>query len=81
MLHPNQISAVFKFDNGYGASVVRYRGPYSFDEGLYELAVARFDEFDRYEFVYDTPITGDVLGWLTEDQVMQKLKEIEALTF
>ena len=62
MLHPNQISAVFKFDNGYGASVVRHRGSYGFDEGLYELAVARFDEFDGYEFVYDIPITGDVLG-------------------
>ena len=51
---------IFKFDNGYGASVVR--GPYTYggDSGLFELAVIKFDG-NRHDLVYDTPITNDVL--------------------
>lgn len=69
---------VFKFDNGYGASVVR--GPYTYggDEGLFELGVLKFDG-NRSGLVYDTPITNDVLGWLTGDQVLDRLNQIKAL--
>jgi hypothetical protein len=69
---------VHRFNNGYGASVVRTFYSYGGDEGLYELAVVKFDG-DTWELTYDTPITNDVLGWLTEAKVDEILAAIEAL--
>ena len=72
---------VFRYKNGYGASVVR--GPYTYggDEGKFELAVLLFadEDSDTYELDYSTPITDDVIGYLDEDEVQEYLKQIEAL--
>lgn len=67
-----------QFENGYGASVIQ--GPYSYggDEGLYELAVIVW-EGETYGLTYDTPITSDVLGYLTPEEVDEALARIEAL--
>lgn len=62
------------FPNGYTGSVVQGRYTYGGPQGLWELAVVRDGEV-----VYDTPITDDVLGWLTESQVIEVLRAIEAL--
>ena len=67
---------LFKFPNGYGASVVRNQYSYGGEEGLFELAV--LDEYD--ELTYNTPITNDVLGWLSEGDVLRTLNRIEELT-
>lgn len=56
------------FDNGYGVSVIRHIGSYGYHQGLYELAVLAGTP-DEYDLCYDTPITGDVAGWLTADDV------------
>ena len=72
---------LYRFDNGYGASVVRFTllgglaGSYGADQGLWELAVLGVDG----NLVYDTGITDDVEGWLTEDDVEAYLREIAAL--
>ena len=64
-----------KFDNGYGASIVRHSFSYGNEKGLWELAV-----IDKNgELCYDTPITNDVLGYLTEEEVNATLDQIEAL--
>ena len=60
--------------NGYGASVIRHRGSYGFERGLYELAVIKDGDI-----CYDTPITDDVLGYLTEDDVVDTVKRIAAM--
>lgn len=72
---------IYRFDNGYGASVVRFPGTYGYEDGLWELAVIRFvdDSMSKFYLVYDTPITDDVLGRLPEEEVERVLKEIEAL--
>lgn len=62
------------FPNGYTGSVVQGRYTYGGPQGLWELAVVRDGQV-----VYDTPITDDVLGWLTESQVIEVLRAIEAL--
>jgi len=67
------------FANGYGASVVSNDFTYGGRDGLYELAVIKGTNVDDFELVYDTPITNDVLGWLTWEEVEALLKEIEAL--
>ena len=69
------IRAAIKFDNGYGASVIRTKGSYGGKDGLYELAV--LDQ--EGEICYNTPITSDTLGWLKEDDVTAALQRIEAL--
>jgi len=68
------VHAIVTFDNGYGASVVKTNMSYGGKEGLYELAVL----FDGL-ISYDTPITDDVIGFLTEDEVTELLQKIEAL--
>ena len=68
------VHAIVTFDNGYGASVVKTDRSYGGKEGLYELAVL----FDGL-ISYDTPITNNVIGSLTEDGVTELLQKIEAL--
>lgn len=64
----------FTFPNGYIGSVVRHFGSYGGSQGLWEIAVMYGDEI-----VYDTPITNDVLGWQTEEDVEQVLNQIREL--
>lgn len=75
--HPNGygVQSIVKFDNGYGASVVKTEFSYGSKEGLYELAVLGQDG----HITYETPITNDVLGYLTEDEVSEILKKINNL--
>lgn len=70
---------LFKFDNGYGASVVI--GPYSYggSDGLYELAILKFTGKNEFHLCYTTEITDDVIGWLSEEGVQNLLTQIEAL--
>ena len=63
------------FPNGYGASIVK--GPYTYGgrDGLFELAVLDSEG----QLAYDTPITDDVVGYLTEDGITALLAEIKLL--
>lgn len=70
---------VFKFENNYGASVIKHFGSYGFEDDLFELAVIYFDDGDIYELCYDTPITENVIGYLTNDDVIEYLKQIKNL--
>ena len=75
----NGVGLVVDFDNGYGASIVCLDGSYGgpFVEGesnVYELAVLH-----NGHLCYDTPITADVLGWQTIEEINKTLKEIEKL--
>jgi len=64
------------FDNGYGASVVSHTFSYGGKSGLYELAVLDKDG----EIHYDNPVaSGDVKGYLTEEEVSELLIEIQKL--
>lgn len=71
---------VHRFENNFGASVVRHNFSYGGDEGLFELAVLTFaSEENDYELTYDTEITDDVVGHLTEEDVQLLLKRIEKI--
>jgi len=69
------LQCLFRFENGRGASVIRHRESYGGDEGFWELAV--LDSSGALD--YSTPITSDVLGGLTDDDVACALGRIEAL--
>jgi len=63
------------FDNGYGASVVVGPHTYGGEDGLYELAVLD----SNGELTYETPVTSDVEGWLSEDDVTKLMEQIQKL--
>ena len=63
------------FDNGYGATIVQGPHTYGGADGLYELAVVGKND----EISYDTPVTGDVEGYLSEAQVTDLLIKIQQL--
>ena len=63
------------FDNGYGATIVQGPHTYGGTDGLYELAVLGKND----EISYDTPVTGDVEGYLSEAQVTDLLIKIQQL--
>ena len=73
--YPFGIQKIYKFKNGFGASVICHRHSYGGQSGLWELAV--LNESDSLTF--DTPITDDVLGGLTEKEVDNILEEIKQL--
>lgn len=56
------------FPNGYGVSVVKHEFSYGGRLGLWELAVLQGGA-DDCTICYDSPITDDVIGHLTEEQV------------
>lgn len=72
---------LYRFENGYGASVVIGKMSYGGDRGFFELAVIKFDDAvcGGYDLDYITPITDDVEGWLTQKDVDKLLKRIKAL--
>lgn len=75
----NGIRATMYFINGYGASVIKTSFSYGGLEGLYELAVMKGDEHAS-RITYETYITDDVIGDLTESQVSELLDRISKLT-
>ena len=61
--------------HGYGASVVKGPMSYGGKNGLYELAVLDSDG----ELTYETSVTNDVEGYLSEDDVTRLLEQIQNL--
>ena len=68
------IQWIFNFENGYGASVITGGIAYCNEAQPYELAVLKHGKL-----CYDTPITNDVIGYLTSDEVYDLLDKIEQL--
>lgn len=78
--HPigNGKQAKVFFENGFGASIVQFNGSYGGEQGLWELAVLKGQEED-WKLTYDTSITDDVMGHLSESDVTETLGLVEAL--
>lgn len=70
------IQRIYSFDNGWAASVIK--GPYTYGgpEGFWELAVL---EGVAGDISYDTPLTDDVIGWLTDEELENTLAAIAEL--
>lgn len=75
MDYVNGFQLVYKFDNDYGASVVKHNFSYGGKKGLYEVAVLD----NEGELCYTTPITDNVIGHLTMDEANVYLAEISKL--
>jgi len=69
------IQKIYRFDNGYGASVIQHKGSYGFNQGLWEIAVLNADN----ELDYSTEIASDVIGRLNDFEIVLTLKRIQNL--
>lgn len=66
------------FANGYGVSVIRHYGSYGYASGLFELAVLKGTP-NNYDLCYTSGITGDVLGYLTPEEVVDYTEKVSQL--
>ena len=73
--HMGGIQKVYKFPNGYGASVIQHKGSYGYVKGQWELAVLDADG----ALDYTTEITNDVIGYLNDPEVDNLLRQIYRL--
>lgn len=72
--YKNAKQAVLDFENGYGISVIIGSCFYSNGIDTYEVAVMK-----NGSICYDTPITDDVIGRITPEQVSEVMKQIQEL--
>ena len=76
--------AVYFFENGYGISIINIISPngihysYTNNSQPYEVAIL-FGNIASSQITYDTPITDDVIGYLTLEEVYNVMKQIEQL--
>ena len=70
---------LFKFENNYGASVIKRYGSYGYEKDKFELAVVKFNENNIFSLCYDTEITDDVMGYLSNEEVLEILEKIKNL--
>ena len=75
----NGIQKIYRFENGYGASVVQHDFSYGNELDMWELGVLEFDDNETYHLNYNTLITDDVLGHLSWGQVEELLEKIKGL--
>ena len=76
---PFDLQWLFKFENGYGASIVKRFGSFGFEEDLFELAVIKWCGENKWHLNYNTKITSDVIGRLTSNEVLDLLEQIKEL--
>jgi len=73
---------VVSFPNSYGASIIRNPMSYGSQAGKYELGVIHNypkNIADYWPLCYRTPITNDVIGWLSPEDVYNLLVKISEL--
>jgi hypothetical protein len=70
----NGLHAKMNFENNYGVSVVKFNGSYGYDDDLWEVAILY-----NGSLTYNTHITDDVLGYQTEDDVTNIMKQVQEL--
>ena len=74
----NESQVVYRFRNGYGASVINTGAGSGRYKKLYELAVIRFrsQEEESWDLCYETPITDDVITSLDSKEVAKILNRV-----
>lgn len=80
------IHYIFRFNNGFGASVIKCFGSHGYEQDLWELGIILFEEENKKatdEYVLWYPYTilkgNDVLGCLNDSQIIEVLKKIKNL--
>lgn len=69
----------YRFENNYGASIIRNKQSRGHEKGLFELAVLKFDKNNNPCICYNTPLTNNVIGYLNWEEVIEYLEKIQNL--
>ena len=69
------MQVVFQFDNGYGLSVVSHSFSYGHEDELFEIGILKFHPDGTYELTYETPITGDILGHQSKEDLINVIEQ------
>lgn len=76
------VQKIYKFDNGYGASVVKHSFSYGHELDQWELALVTFDKENNIQIEYNPMISDDVIGNLEEyqvDDILEKIKNLSSI--
>lgn len=75
------VQYIFRFENNYGASVVKNRMSDGHQYDFWELAVIGFydESNEKWDLIYTTSVTPDVEGYLIDWEVRNLLKKIKEL--
>ena len=78
------IQKVYKFGNGYGASVISNNYSYGNEQGLWEMALLTFKYNRKGELMWDVVYrndfaNGNVAGYLSDEEVLELLEWIKSL--
>ena len=67
------------YNNGFGISIVKFFASYGGTDDLWELAVIEDDDKGGYNLTENTPITDEVIGYLTEQEVIDYSEKVRLL--
>lgn len=76
------IQHIYRFDNGYGASVIQAPSLPKYRKGKWELSVVRFSglpDLLMWDVDKSTPVTNSYFAYLSDAGVDEVLSEIEKL--
>jgi hypothetical protein len=66
------------FDNGYGLSIQRNKATYT-NKHTFEVAVLH-GNVDEWSICYRSPVTNDVIGWVTGEMLVDLMRQVQVLT-
>jgi hypothetical protein len=72
------VQILYKFPNNFGASLIKSNLSYGGKDGLWELAVIKWEDDETFNIHYNNSVAdGDIRGYLTDKDVEALLEEIE----
>ena len=74
----NGVQYLYRFPNGFGASVVKHDYSYGSEDGLWEVARIKWGS-TGWEFTTNHCDSGDITGWHSDEDVSTILAEIQDL--
>ena len=73
------IRYIFRFENGYGAGIVKMLSTHYHPEDLWELSVMKFYDKCHCDLAYDVPMEDYIYDHLTDEDVRNLLVRIKEL--
>lgn len=71
--------AILRFDNGLGVSIIKGENSFSTENAPFELAIIKFIDIDSFELIYPEFTHGDVLKYLTHEDINHYIKVTKTL--